>query len=37
MTQHEFLDSNYRKERTVFANGATITVDWDKKTAEIIP
>ncbi len=37
MIQHEFLDSNYRKERTVFANGTTITVDWDKKTAEIIP
>ena len=37
MIKHEFLDSNYRKERTVFANGTTITVDWDQKTVEIIP
>jgi hypothetical protein len=37
MTQHEFLDSNYRKERTIFADGTTITVDWDKKTVEVKP
>ncbi|WP_166437267.1 DUF5696 domain-containing protein [Niastella caeni] len=37
MTLHEFLDDNYRKERTVFADGSTITVDWDKKTVEIRP
>jgi len=37
MIKHEFLDANYRKERSVFADGTTITVDWDKKTVEIIP
>jgi hypothetical protein len=35
MTGHEFLDQNYRKERTTFADGTTVTVDWDAKTAEI--
>lgn len=28
MTNHEFLDSNYRKEKTTFADGTTVTVDW---------
>lgn len=37
MVQHEFLGSGYQKERTVFANGTTITVDWEKKTAEVTP
>ncbi len=37
MIKHEFLDANYHKERFVFADGTTITVDWDKKTVEIIP
>ena len=37
MTKHEFLDANYKKERSTFADGTTITIDWDKKTAEIIP
>ena len=35
MVQHEFLDSAYQKERTVFANGTTIMVDWNKKTVEV--
>lgn len=37
MTKHEFLDPNYRKERSTFADGTTVTVDWDKQTAVILP
>jgi hypothetical protein len=37
MTNHEFLDKDRRKERTTFADGTTVTVDWDKKTATINP
>lgn len=29
MTNHEFLDPRYRKERTTFADGTTVTLDWD--------
>jgi hypothetical protein len=37
MTNHEFLDKARRKERTTFADGTTVTVDWDTKTVEIRP
>jgi hypothetical protein len=37
MTGHEFLDANYRKERTTFADGTTVTVDWDSNTYKINP
>jgi hypothetical protein len=37
MTRHEFLDGNYRKERTTFADGTTVTVDWDTNTFTIQP
>jgi hypothetical protein len=37
MTKHEFPDANYRKERTTFADGTTVTVDWDKNSFEINP
>jgi hypothetical protein len=37
MTNHEFLDKNRRRERTTFADGTTVTVDWDKNTVEIKP
>ena len=37
MTNHEFLEKNYRRERTTFSDGTTVTVDWDKKTAAITP
>jgi hypothetical protein len=37
MTNHEFLDGNYRKERTTFSDGTPVTVDWDAKTATIHP
>jgi hypothetical protein len=37
MTKHEFLDAKYRKERTTFADGTTVTVDWDLNSYEINP
>jgi hypothetical protein len=37
MTGHEFLDAKYRKERTTFADGTTVTVDWDSNTYKIVP
>jgi hypothetical protein len=37
MTRHEFLDANYRKERTTFADGTTVTVDWNSNTIKIEP
>ena len=37
MTRHDFLDKNYRKERTTFSDGTTVTVDWDSNTVEIRP
>lgn len=37
MTKHEFLGANYRKERTTFADGTTVTVDWDANTFKIEP
>jgi hypothetical protein len=37
MTKHEFLDKNFRKERTMFADGTTVTVDWNTNTFEIKP
>ncbi len=37
MTNHEFLDKNYRKKRATFADGTTVTVDWDRNTVTISP
>jgi hypothetical protein len=37
MTKHEFLDKDYRKERTTFADRTTVTVDWDTGTFKIDP
>lgn len=37
MTRHEFLDGNFRKERTTFSDGTTVTVDWDANTYKIEP
>lgn len=34
MIKHEFLDS-YRKQRTTFSNGTTVTVDFEKNTFQI--
>jgi hypothetical protein len=37
MVNHEFLDSARRRERTTFADGTTVTVDWDAKTLDVKP
>jgi hypothetical protein len=37
MTKHEFIGENYRKERTTFADGTMVTVDWDANTVTISP
>ena len=37
MTNHEFLDPARRRERTTFAGGTTVTVDWDSNSYEIDP
>ena len=37
MTRHEFLDEKYRRERTTFADGTTVTVDWDAGSYKIEP
>ncbi len=37
MVNHEFLDDARRRERTTFADGTTVTVDWEAKTVEIRP
>ncbi len=37
MTNHEFLDPARQKERTTFAGGTTVTVDWASNTVEIKP
>jgi hypothetical protein len=37
MTNHEFLDPQRKKERTTFADGTTVTVDWDTNNITISP
>jgi Family of unknown function (DUF5696) len=37
MTNHEFLDPDRRRERTTFADGTTVTVDWQANSVEIRP
>ena len=37
LTNHEFLDEAFTKERTTFADGTTVTVDWTAKTATVAP
>jgi Family of unknown function (DUF5696) len=37
LMKHEFLDPNYRKERTTFADGTTVIVDWDAMSVKIEP
>ena len=37
MVRHEFLSSDYRRERTMFSDGTTVTVDWDTGTCKIEP
>jgi Family of unknown function (DUF5696) len=35
MTNHEFLDKDRHRERTTFADGTIVTVDWPTKAIEI--
>lgn len=37
MVNHELLDASTRKQRTTYADGTTVTVDFDAKTYEISP
>src|SRR6185369_9448967 len=37
MTNHEFLDKDRRQERSTFADGTTVTVDWDANTVVVKP
>jgi len=37
MTNHEFLDPNFRRERATYADGTTVTVDWEAKTVVVAP
>jgi hypothetical protein len=37
MTNHAFLDNSYRRQRTTFADGTTITIDLDADTFGIDP
>ena len=32
-----FYDPNYRKERTTYSDGTTVTVDWDTSNYTISP
>jgi len=37
MTNHKFLDKSFRKQRTTFADGTTVTIDLDEETFAIEP
>jgi hypothetical protein len=37
MMKHEFLSADRKRERTTFADGTTVTVDWESKAVEIRP
>jgi hypothetical protein len=37
MTNHEFLDASRNQERTTFADGTTVTVNWNAQSVEIKP
>jgi hypothetical protein len=37
MTGHEFIGAGFRQERTTFADGTTVTVNWDEKSVRIHP
>ena len=37
MTKHEFLNQSFSRERSTFADGTTVTVDWDADTATVSP
>ena len=37
MTDHQFLDADRHRERSAFADGTTVTVDWKANTVDIQP
>lgn len=37
ITNHEYLDSELRKQQTTFADGTTVTVDFDTDEVSIVP
>ncbi len=37
LTNHEFLDADHTQERSTFADGTTVTVDWKTKTVQVSP
>jgi hypothetical protein len=37
MTNHEFLNAQRTKERSTFADGSTVTVDWSTNTVDVKP
>ena len=37
MSDHAFLDASWRRQRTTFADGTTVTIDLDTETFEIEP
>lgn len=32
---HDFLDKDYKIERSTFADGTTVTVDWNTQTVTV--
>ena len=37
MTDHQFLDKDRHQERTTYADGTTVTVDWTTDSVTINP
>ncbi|MEA3364788.1 MAG: hypothetical protein U9Q79_04025, partial [Candidatus Hydrogenedentes bacterium] len=37
ITNHELLDDSAREQRTTYADGTTVTVDFEERTYEISP
>jgi hypothetical protein len=37
LTNHEFLDGGFTRERSTFADGTTVTVDWTAKSVTVAP
>ena len=37
MTDHKFLDENYRKQQTIFSDGTVVSIDLDNDTYTIAP
>jgi hypothetical protein len=35
LTRHDFLDKDYKIERSTFADGTTVTVDWNTQTVTV--